>query len=589
MLFKSATQVIPTQFMQEYGDRVDATVTLEGPSGQVWEVGLGDVHVGIKCFRAGWRAFSDDHYLEVGDVLVFKLIDYSYFTVQIFDTTGCEKHKAYAARNIKDLEEYEITNACKKRNYRDALKLTAYRDQRVKRIEIVDEDFTIMNADFKSHTNNKDDQSNGDEQNNVNSTTACNDHKFSIANAGLDQNGNGRNTQEFFPSQVDQISTQNQSAGHSVGSAECPIVLDGRERQSNSSKQSYYNYCHKKLISKREKLRLKENKNVGRREGIKGLQRRKYVRRRKSDLIQVLTAQNLRKLQDKLHSDTMTEKCPVREAAREKAHAKALSYRTNNPSVVNVMKISNVYYGFFLYVNKDFAARWLPKGLTTVNLVDSDGYSWKVRWLGVDHRGFPGLSAGWRVFSRYHRLEEGDALVLEVLKETEIRVHIFRVADYIDNLDDIYQNQKRNQKLLEMGRKHLSIRSNPRKTPRGASMCNGTIKSERSSLQTKVKDAHRLSQESCIMQSSENQYQAPEEIVHHKHEEAISMLAKEIKHSDLEGRITVQVCPDNAIRADSQGQSNNSMQLESLNVDQLINLAQCPASSLLLHVLHNGW
>ncbi len=83
-------QRIPIIFMEEYGYRVGDNVVLQGPGGYTIDVGLShDQHFGFA--RAGWRQFLRHHNIEVDDYILCTLIADSYFTVKIFNKTGCEK------------------------------------------------------------------------------------------------------------------------------------------------------------------------------------------------------------------------------------------------------------------------------------------------------------------------------------------------------------------------------------------------------------------------------------------------------------------------------------------------------------------
>ncbi|KAH9299989.1 hypothetical protein KI387_011572, partial [Taxus chinensis] len=70
---------------------------LEGPSGQIWIVTVCRTDTGMT-FEKGWQNFVSDHSLDVGDFLVFKYVGESYFTVQIFGRTCCERKDAFTVR-----------------------------------------------------------------------------------------------------------------------------------------------------------------------------------------------------------------------------------------------------------------------------------------------------------------------------------------------------------------------------------------------------------------------------------------------------------------------------------------------------------
>lgn len=95
-------QHLPAFFFRDYGDRFQKFVLLRGPSGQVWPVNLC-----VSCgsitgrptvrFSRGWKTFALDHDLQEGDKLIFTLVSFSRFSVQVFDGCGTKKPTASTA------------------------------------------------------------------------------------------------------------------------------------------------------------------------------------------------------------------------------------------------------------------------------------------------------------------------------------------------------------------------------------------------------------------------------------------------------------------------------------------------------------
>ena len=64
-------QAIPKKFANHLQEKLPENVTIKGPSGAKWNVGLvtrGDT----MLFKQGWKVFVEDHSLEEDDVLIFK-------------------------------------------------------------------------------------------------------------------------------------------------------------------------------------------------------------------------------------------------------------------------------------------------------------------------------------------------------------------------------------------------------------------------------------------------------------------------------------------------------------------------------------
>ncbi|CAA3009359.1 B3 domain-containing REM16 [Olea europaea subsp. europaea] len=103
---------IPKKFTNNVREKLAGTVTLKGPSGHNWDVGLttnGDTSV----LRQGWKAFIEDHFLEENDILIFKYNGNSSFDVSMFDQSSlCEKEASYF---VKKCEHTEIESGCKRK------------------------------------------------------------------------------------------------------------------------------------------------------------------------------------------------------------------------------------------------------------------------------------------------------------------------------------------------------------------------------------------------------------------------------------------------------------------------------------------
>lgn len=101
-------QKIPPAFRVHLRNKSLRTVSLRGPSGNVWDVELVDSSNGLQ-FESGWKEFVTDHAIETGDILVFRLDGCSCFSVLVFDATACEKEVAFRARphaqNVADVNE----------------------------------------------------------------------------------------------------------------------------------------------------------------------------------------------------------------------------------------------------------------------------------------------------------------------------------------------------------------------------------------------------------------------------------------------------------------------------------------------------
>jgi len=88
-------QALPKTFSDNLKKKLPENVTIKGPSGIVWNIGLttrGDT----IYFTNGWQQFVKDHSLKENDFLVFKYNGESHFEVLIFNGNSlCEKAAPY--------------------------------------------------------------------------------------------------------------------------------------------------------------------------------------------------------------------------------------------------------------------------------------------------------------------------------------------------------------------------------------------------------------------------------------------------------------------------------------------------------------
>ncbi|KAK9271015.1 hypothetical protein L1049_026603 [Liquidambar formosana] len=100
---------IPKKFADNLRGKLPESVTLKGPSGATWNVGLTTTGDAL-LFKHGWKEFVEDHSLQQNDVLVFTYDGNSRFDVLVFDRGSlCEKEFSYFVRkcgHIRLEDEY---------------------------------------------------------------------------------------------------------------------------------------------------------------------------------------------------------------------------------------------------------------------------------------------------------------------------------------------------------------------------------------------------------------------------------------------------------------------------------------------------
>lgn len=91
-------QAVPQKFVNNLREKLAGCVSLKGPSGAIWNIGL--TTCGEKLyFQRGWKEFVEEHSLQENDVLIFKYNGGSQFDVLMFDQQSyCEKEASYFIR-----------------------------------------------------------------------------------------------------------------------------------------------------------------------------------------------------------------------------------------------------------------------------------------------------------------------------------------------------------------------------------------------------------------------------------------------------------------------------------------------------------
>ncbi|GMP48840.1 hypothetical protein CsSME_00016055 [Camellia sinensis var. sinensis] len=91
---------------------------------------------------------------------------------------------------------------------------------------------------------------------------------------------------------------------------------------------------------------------------------------------------------------------------------------SGNPSFVKSMVRSHVYSCFWLGLPSKFCEDHLPKTIVDIVLEDENGAEYDSVYIGKR----TGLSGGWRAFALDHKLDDGDALVFELIEPARFKV-----------------------------------------------------------------------------------------------------------------------------------------------------------------------
>lgn len=102
------------------------------------------------------------------------------------------------------------------------------------------------------------------------------------------------------------------------------------------------------------------------------------------------------------------------------------------PSFVKSMVRSHVYSCFWLGLPMSFCKKHLPKSTVSMVLEDEDGNEYDAVFISER----TGLSGGWRAFALEHKLDDGDALVFELVEPTRFKIYMVKAASN-DNMSNV--------------------------------------------------------------------------------------------------------------------------------------------------------
>ncbi|KAL6012100.1 hypothetical protein ACLOJK_002576 [Asimina triloba] len=106
-LLNFAVQRIPQAFLRHINHGAHQTGSVKGPNGNVWHLDLVEDAKGL-LFQDGWKEFARENCLEVGYLLIFRYDGNSCFTMQVFDTSGCDRSLAKSGRGGSCISVKEV-------------------------------------------------------------------------------------------------------------------------------------------------------------------------------------------------------------------------------------------------------------------------------------------------------------------------------------------------------------------------------------------------------------------------------------------------------------------------------------------------
>ncbi|WJX94596.1 hypothetical protein P8452_75999 [Trifolium repens] len=118
--------------------------------------------------------------------------------------------------------------------------------------------------------------------------------------------------------------------------------------------------------------------------------------------------------------------------AYEAAEALQINLQSSKPSFIKSMVRSHVYSCFWLGLPSRFCEEHLPRTVYNMTLEDEDGSEYDAVYIGSRS----GLSGGWRAFALEHKLDDGDALVFELVEPARFKIYVVRAFPNIDEEEE---------------------------------------------------------------------------------------------------------------------------------------------------------
>ncbi|KAK1385633.1 TF-B3 domain-containing protein [Heracleum sosnowskyi] len=153
-----------------------------------------------------------------------------------------------------------------------------------------------------------------------------------------------------------------------------------------------------------------------------------------------------------------------RNTALRSAEKLKSNLQSEYPYFIKSMVRSHVYSCFWLGLPSWFCEDHLPKsdGNTEIVLEDENGAEYEAVYISKR----TGLSGGWRAFALDHKLDDGDALVFELIEPTRLKVYIVRAGDDLGK-EEMLEDTEADRSSKEMPKETIITTKRKTETKKG--------------------------------------------------------------------------------------------------------------------------
>ncbi|CAJ2675505.1 unnamed protein product [Trifolium pratense] len=373
---------LPKTFSANVKKKLQENVTLKGPSGVLWNVGL-TTRDDTLYFANGWQEFMKDHSLKENDFLVFKYNGESHFEVLIFDGESlCEKAASYFVGKCSNVKAEQGGSKAKGTN-------TATE-------EVIN---TASNGGVECGSPVKFQR--------LNSIGTPLDVPFVTTNETGVESASPEEFIADFVTKTTPVVIPSQKTGKRTKRPVSEVIPEQTKKRGTTPKAAKKRGTTPKAANSSERALEKEHSEAT-----------VPCRSGKEDDRYTVRGVKL---------STLSTEPNEKEIAQ--------SYTSSFPYFVKIMKSFNVGGSCLLNIPSQFSKAHFPNKVIKIILHNSKGEQWTVNCVNKSsvHYTHHIFCGGWIDFVRGNGIKVGDVCIFELIREYELRVRIAEVGK--DGLD----------------------------------------------------------------------------------------------------------------------------------------------------------
>ncbi|ONK69768.1 uncharacterized protein A4U43_C05F26510 [Asparagus officinalis] len=396
---------MPPNFLKHISNEASQKAMLEGPNGCSWPVEITRSFDGT-FISSGWSKFVEDHSLKEQEFLVFRYNGNMHFSIQVFDTTACEREDLFP---IQSYMKPKLPKERKKRGRPRKHPLNVVCHIECKETKSEPQELPTCDGHEAKHM--QDDIINSVE-----------DSFLSYQKLKLTKGGKKRGRPRKHPPDV----------------VRC---VEHHEIKSEHMHDDIINLVEDSFLScKKLKLTTGERKRGRPRKHPPDVVHQIEHQETKGSRVATLSPNEEGKVKletEELSSSSIASENPnergyfsrrrlVTTTEQLRAEEAARSFSSDLPFVIRPMALSSIYERMRFPLS--FSKKHLPRKKTSMTLRDPNGRSWTVAYVAAE-KDRDRLSIGWGEFAQGNNLDVGDYCAFELIGPNEMRVHIFRAVE----------------------------------------------------------------------------------------------------------------------------------------------------------------